>query len=195
MSNETSKSVLRRLHDSRFVSRYFVGSGIDIGCGKDSIGRYSDIFPFMGKVVPWDISDGDAQMMASVPDNSYDFVHSSHCLEHLVDPYEGLRNWFRILKPNGHIIVTIPDEDLYERGVFPSRSNFDHKCTFTIYKKESWSPKSINVMDLIKNLENVEIIKIELLDATFCKAFGDIDQTLGIGECAIEFILRKKEQI
>jgi len=193
MSNETSKSVLRRLHDSRFASRYFVGNGIDIGCGNDSIGRYSDIFPLMRKVVAWDISDGDAQMMVSVSNNSYDFVHSSHCLEHLVDPYEGLLNWFRILKPGGHLVITIPDEDLYERGVFPSKNNFDHKWTFTTWKQHSWSSKSINVFDLIKPLgDTVEVLKIELLDATFCKSFGDVDQTLGIGECAIEIVLRKK---
>ncbi|MEM1724783.1 MAG: hypothetical protein QXW71_03295 [Thermoplasmata archaeon] len=35
--------------------------------------------------------------MEGVPNCSYDFVHSSHCLEHLRDPREGLKNWFRIV--------------------------------------------------------------------------------------------------
>jgi len=32
--HETSKAVLRRLHDSRYITRYFVGDGIDIGAGR-----------------------------------------------------------------------------------------------------------------------------------------------------------------
>lgn len=192
MSNETSKSVLRRLHDTRFVSRYFVGSGIDIGCGKDSIGAYKETFPLITSVTPWDLSNGDAQIMNGVVNNTYDFVHSSHCLEHLQDPYEGIQNWFRILKPGGHLIVMIPDEDLYERGVFPSKSNPDHKWTFSIYKPSSWSRKSINVTNLLQSLgQSAQILKIELLDATFRPSLK-IDQTLSIGECAIEFIVKKQ---
>src|SRR3546814_12230808 len=65
---------------------------------------------------------------------------------------EGLRNWFRILKPGGHLIVTVPDEDLYEQGIFPSAYNPDHKWTFTIWKAASWSPKSRNLIDLVRSL-------------------------------------------
>src|SRR5260221_7032838 len=38
---------------------------------------------------------------------------------------------------------------LYEQGVFPSRFNGDHKSTFTISKASSWSPVSVNVLDLV----------------------------------------------
>jgi ubiquinone/menaquinone biosynthesis C-methylase UbiE len=34
--------------------------------------------------------------MAGVVDGSVDFVHSSHCLEHMVDVRETLKNWIRI---------------------------------------------------------------------------------------------------
>ncbi|MGH1556812.1 hypothetical protein ACRAWD_01360 [Caulobacter segnis] len=34
------------------------------------------------------------------------------------DPKEALENWLRILKPGGHLVCLIPDEDLYEQGVF-----------------------------------------------------------------------------
>ena len=85
----------------------------------------------------WDWEDGDAQYLSGVRDNSVDFIVSSHCLEHLVDPLEGLRNWIRVLKPGGHLIVTIPDEDLYEQGQWPSNNNLDHKHTFTVNKNSS----------------------------------------------------------
>ena len=100
----------------------------------------------------WDLDDGDAQYLEGVKDNTYDFVHSSHCLEHLHDPRQGLANWFRVVRPGGFLVITIPDEDLSEQGVFPRTNNNDHKWTFTIYKKNSWSAGSINVLELIMGL-------------------------------------------
>lgn len=52
-------------------------------------------------------------------DGKYDYVHSSHCLEHLIDPREGLPYWLREVRPGAYLIVTFPDEDLYEQGIFP----------------------------------------------------------------------------
>ena len=129
---ETSKALIRRLQDTRYASTYFKGEGIDIGAGDDPIAKYAQQFPLMTGVKIWDQPDGDAQMMAGVADNTYDFVHSSHCLEHMRDPYETFDNWLRICKPGGHIITTIPDEDLYEQGVWPSTHNPDHKMSWTI---------------------------------------------------------------
>jgi ubiquinone/menaquinone biosynthesis C-methylase UbiE len=67
----------------------------------------------MGFVQTWDIEDGDAQYMETVRDNTYDFVHSTHYLEHMIDPKIIFKNWIRIIKPGGHIITTVSDEDLY----------------------------------------------------------------------------------
>jgi SAM-dependent methyltransferase len=112
---EASKSLLRRMHDPRFFTRYFVGHGIDIGCGADNIEKFQYLFPMMRSCRGWDLADGDTQLLTSVPDCSFDFVHSSHCLEHLHDPCVALENWLRVLKPGGYLIVMIPDEDMYER--------------------------------------------------------------------------------
>lgn len=191
---ESSKSVMRRLHDSRFVTRYFVGQGIDIGAGPDSLGQYAEFFFAMTGCKAWDLPDGDAQLLATVGDASLDFAHSSHCLEHLRDPVEALRNWLRVIKPGGHVIVTIPDEDMYEQGIFPSVLNTDHKWTFTIHKDVSWSPRSVNLLELLARFAGeAEIVKIEKLDATYRYNLRRLDQTMTpLGECAIEFILRKR---
>src|SRR5262245_47143385 len=131
--HETSKAVMRRLHDSRFATRYFVGRGIDIGSGSDPLRQYVRQFPLMGSCRDWDLKEGDAQLLATLADGSLDFVHSSYCLEHMRDPREALHNWLRVLKPGGHLIVLVPEEDLYEQGVFPSTLNGDHKWTFTTH--------------------------------------------------------------
>lgn len=193
----TSNAVVRRLRDSRFITRYFVGNGIDIGAGRDLLILYQELFPKMGSVKAWDLADGDAQYLKGIPDESYDFVHTSHCLEHMVDPQVALQNWLRILKPGGHLICLIPDEDLYEQGVWPSTFNSDHKWTFTIHKGDrSWSTKSVNLIECFTELpENISVVKIELLDDTYRYQLPKFDQTLTpIGECAIEFILRKQPE-
>lgn len=115
----------------------FTGKGIDIGCGLD---------PIMPNARPFDIDDGDANKITEYINEEYDYVFSSHCLEHMHDPKQALLEWWKIVKTNGHLIFTVPDEDLYEQGYFPSLFNYDHKSTFTISKKVSWSPRSYNVL-------------------------------------------------
>jgi SAM-dependent methyltransferase len=191
---ECSKSISRRLSDPNFSNRYFVGRGLDIGGKPDPLKLYRDLFSRMEDVKTWDWEDGDAQYLASIKDNEYDFVHSSHCLEHLVDPHEGLANWFRAVRPGGYLVITVPDEDLYEQGVFPSTFNHDHKWTFTIFKKRSWSNRSLNILDLIRELgENAEPVRIEQLSATYRFSLPRYDQTITpVGECGIEWIIRKR---
>ncbi len=192
---ECSKSIARRLSDSNFVNRYFFGNGVDIGGKPDPLSLYVEMFCQMRSVKTWDLEDGDAQVMEGVSDGQFDFVHSSHCLEHLVDPYEGLKNWLRIVRPGGYLVITVPDEDLYEQGFFPSTFNKDHKWTFTIFKHHSWSQRSINVIDMIRGLgEDAELVRIEQLSSTYRFDLPRYDQTLTpVGECGIEFVIRKRE--
>jgi len=193
---ECSKSMNRRLSDSRFVRKYFVGEGIDIGGKPDPLAIYREFFPLMKCIRTWDLEDGDAQFLGEVSDHNYEFVHSSHCLEHLHDPIEGLKNWLRVLKDDGYLIITIPDEDLYEQGVFPSTFNLDHRWTFTLYKSTSWSDRSINVLDMVKELGSAAAVeKVELLDANYRYQLPRYDQTLTpVAECGIEMIIRKRSQ-
>ncbi|KAA0577947.1 methyltransferase domain-containing protein [Azospirillum sp. B21] len=190
---ELSKSIQRRLHDSRFLRRYFVGNGVDIGGKPDPLSLYQEFFPLMESVRIWDLEDGDAQFMHGVESNVFDFVHSSHCLEHMVNPTEALQNWFRIVRPGGYLIITVPDEDLYEQGIFPSTFNADHKHTFTIFKRKSWSNRSINLTKILSELPSqASVEKIELLDATNRFLLPRYDQTkTPVAESAIEFIIRK----
>ncbi|NBR61842.1 MAG: SAM-dependent methyltransferase [Actinobacteria bacterium] len=191
---ETCKSVTRRTYDSRFINMFFVGHGIDVGAGSDSLKHYKMYFPMITDVRAWDMPDGDAHYMSTVEDNAYDFVHSSHCLEHMDKPEIAFENWIRICKPGGHIIVTVPDEDLYEQGEWPSTYNGDHKTTWTIKKQSSWSPVSVNAVDFLGLfLDKIEIIKIDLANRYYIYDQGRWDQTAqGLSECALEFVVRKR---
>lgn len=191
---ELSKSIPRRQRDPNFITKYFVGEGVDIGGFPDPLSVYQEFFPLMTTCRIWDLNDGDAQFMNGVEDETFDFVVSSHCLEHLNDPILGIGNWFRIIKPGGHLVVTIPEEDLYEQGTWPSDKNLDHKHTFTIYKEKSWSPNSINVFELLKSLgSKADIRKVQVEDSGYRYQLPEFDQTLTpVSESAIEFIVRKK---
>ncbi len=192
--NECSKAVARRLHTPGFATHYFVGDGIDVGSGDDSLSKFALLFPHIRSMTDFDTQDGDAQHLALHADDRFDFLHSSHCLEHVLDPRIALRNWARVVRSGGHLIVLIPDEDLYEQGVWPSTFNTDHKHTFTICKAQSWSPASINLTDLFGAIADLaEPIRVEQLHQTFLLDQGRTDQTYNpVSECAIEFVLRRR---
>jgi SAM-dependent methyltransferase len=193
---ECSKSITRRLADPNFINRYFAGKGLDIGGKPDPLCLYQSLFCRMGEVRTWDWEDGDAQFLDSVENESFDFIHSSHCLEHLIDPSVGIGHWFRAVRRGGYLIVTVPDEDLYEQGVFPSTFNRDHKWTFTIHKQESWSERSINLIDLARKLgPEAELVRIEQLSSNYRFDLPRFDQTLTpVGECGIEMVIRKRPE-
>jgi SAM-dependent methyltransferase len=193
---ECSKSIVRRLHDANYIRKYFVGHGIDIGGKPDPLELYVELFPLCKSIRTWDWEDGDAQHMASVVDSQFDFVFSSHCIEHMVDPKLALKNWIRIVKLGGYLILTLPDEDLYEQGVFPSTFNRDHKWTFTIAKRDSWSNKSISLLHFLDQfISEVEIHRIEQINFDYRYDLPRCDRSIfPVGECAIELVLRKRQR-
>jgi SAM-dependent methyltransferase len=150
--NETTKS--KQYWGS--VERQAVrGKGIDIGCGRD---------PVTPDARGFDLEHGDANVISQFIKEQFDFVYSSHCLEHMHNPREAILEWWKLVQPGGCLFVTVPDEDLYEQGVFPSRLNTDHKATFTLSKSWSWSPASYNLLDLARSLPGGEIESLQLQD-------------------------------
>ncbi len=190
---ELTKAMSRRFHDVRYATRWFSGDAIDIGAGDDPLTNLRPFFPLLKKIDCCDKDDGDAMLMDWISDESYDTVHASNCLEHLMDPFLALKNWLRICRRGGHVVVTIPDEDLYEQGVFPSTFNSDHKWTFTIGKSKSWSSRSVNVIQLLGQVvDQARILKIELLDLGYIYGMPRMDQSRGLlAESSIEFVLEK----
>lgn len=174
---ETSKT--NKIRGKAFFEDYFSGKVIDIGSGDDLVCPWAERF---------DIEDGDANCVTKYREiNAYDTVHSSHCLEHMYDPKHAILEWWQLVKPGGHLVLVVPDEDLYEQGFWPSRFNPDHKTTFTLQKEESWSPVSHNVIDLVESLPNSECISIELQDRHYDYKLQTkhpprpIDQNIGFG--------------
>lgn len=191
---ETSKAIQRRIHDPNFANRYFTGVGLDILGGNDPLGLHNELFPKLKSVRSWSGEDGDPQTLPGVQNESFDFVHCVQALARMEDPRVATAHWFRVLKPGGHLILTVPDEDLYEQGEFPSTFAPSHRWSFTIHKAKSWSPKSVNLLDMLVRIgPAVEIVKVELLNANYRYRLPRFDQTLTpTGESAIEAVIRKR---
>jgi SAM-dependent methyltransferase len=191
---QTYKSALRRARDPAFLQSYFSGVGIDIGAGSDPLSAYTHLFPKVRRVLAWDKEHGDAIHMNGVPAEAFDFVHASDCLEHLSNPAQALARWLEIIKPGGYLVLTVPDEDLYEKGVWPSQFNAEHEVSFTIHKPYRAMPASFNVLDLVSDAARIASCeRIALIREHYDEEQPHLDQTLhGAAECAIEVVLRKR---
>lgn len=192
MGHEATKAANRRALDSVFADFYIHGKGIDICCGDDPLTLHKDKFPKMESCDLWDLEQGDAQYMTGVESNTFDFVHSSHGLEHMVNPGVAIAHWLRILKLGGHLIVTVPERFLYEKDYWPSRFNGDHKTRWEIYN--SFPGKDgISLITLLTSISNIKIKKIQLIEHGYDYNLPiEHDATASpIAECAIEFVVQK----
>ena len=189
---ETSKCQEGRKKEGHF-DLYLKGKGIDIGCGNDKLVVEE------GGVDCWDLNNGDAMLMKSIANETYDFVYSSHCLEHLEDVEISLYNWSRILKKGGCLYFAVPEYILFESMTFPSIFNTDHKQTFSYYIKKEQVKRDNHYYytDIIKIIENlnmeVEISKLEDNNYNYSKGTGGI-QTLDNASAQILFVAKKKEK-
>lgn len=53
----------------------------------------------------------EASKLKDVPDNSYDFLVASHCLEHCANPIGTVKEWLRVLENSGIILLILPHKD------------------------------------------------------------------------------------
>jgi SAM-dependent methyltransferase len=162
--NETTKA---KQYWGAIEKEATTGQGIDIGCGPDPVSPNARRF---------DIDDGDANVASQFVKEQFDFVYSSHCLEHMHNPKVTILDWWKLVRPGGYLFILVPDEDLYEQGVFPSRFNSDHKATFTVSKAQSWSPVSQNVLDLGRSLPDGEIVSLQLQDRGYDRSLMSYGQ-------------------
>jgi ubiquinone/menaquinone biosynthesis C-methylase UbiE len=104
---------------------------LDVGCGGVDLLRAIDA-PFM--IGLDQVAQGLSRIRAETPrvrlvcgdshslpvaDQSVDVVLAQHVIEHLEDPVRACREWLRVLRPGGDLLVLTPN------GRFPDTSVFD----------------------------------------------------------------------
>jgi SAM-dependent methyltransferase len=63
----------------------------------------------------------EATSLTGIENQCYDFVLSAHCLEHIANPLKALKEWQRVVKRGGSLVLVLPD---------PVRT-FDHRRPLT----------------------------------------------------------------
>jgi len=180
---QTLNAKNRRLQEG-FFEKYLKGSGIDI-CTSDD--------PVTSDCRTWDIAwgDPDATFMEGIDDEAFDWVYSSHGLEHLSDPETGLKNWFRILKPRGFLILYVPDRELCGKSkLLPDPQSKDHTFYFTIDKDEA--PCTFGIVQMIQRTlgaKNYRTIYVKECASGNNSAFGNVFDLYG--EHSIECVIQK----
>lgn len=187
MSDETRKCT--QMRKEKGYDKFFQGKGIDIGCGTDIIDKST--WGGITEVQPYDVQHGDANTCDNLEDNTYDFVYSSHCLEHMHDPKIALTNWIRVTKSGGYIVFCIPHEVYYEKYNWPSRFNSDHKTSWAMEFKSNL-PKSVFVPEFLASFDNVKVVLAETNLRNFDFNKFSQDQTRNDAICQIDVVLRKK---
>jgi SAM-dependent methyltransferase len=66
----------------------------------------------------------DAIDLAGIASEKYDFVLSSHSLEHIANPLKAIEEWIRVLKNGGALFIVVPDKHYI----------FDHKRPYTTFE-------------------------------------------------------------
>lgn len=133
---------------------YTRGKGLDIGCGPfktyphfigvDNL-HHNHEFGWDGK--PDIVTNADDLTLFAT--ESMDFVFSSHTLEHMVDPRETLKEWFRVIKIGGYLVLYLPSDKLYPKVGEPG-ANPDHKVNLNQQSVIEWM-KPLGSWDLVEN--------------------------------------------
>ena len=66
----------------------------------------------------------EANNLQAIPNESYDFLIASHCLEHCANTLLTIREWLRVVKKGGTIMLILPDK----------RYTFDHQRPVTNFE-------------------------------------------------------------
>lgn len=133
---------------------YTRGRGVDLGCGPDKafphfigVDDYTATAQFGISMKPDVVSN--VTKLDVFGSASMDFAYSSHCLEHVEDYRAALKEWWRIIKPSGYLILYLPHKDFYPNIGQPG-ANPDHKHDF-VPQDIVDSMKDIGAWDLVRN--------------------------------------------
>lgn len=102
------------------IVRSFVDGGkvVELGCGPiktvaDSVGidriPKGEVIPHVGRVSVADIV-ADVSDTLPLEDKSFDVLIARHILEHCVDAVKVIKEWSRVLKVGGKMVIAVPNE-------------------------------------------------------------------------------------
>lgn len=130
-----------RMARSLVAQKYLEGSGLEIGAfasptlaplgvkvryvDRVSADYWADNEEYRGvKIVEPDVID-DGATLSTILNDSQDFVVSFQMLEHVPNTMETLKNWIRVIKPGGLLVISVPDKR-YTRDRARQTTSLEH---------------------------------------------------------------------
>jgi len=118
---------------------YTRGMGLDLGCsyykpfrhfiGVDNLSYHGENMSSNEELMLRLSVDvvADAQRLPMFSSQSMDFVFSSHLLEDFKDTESVLREWWRVIRPAGHLVLYLPHKELFPNiGTYSSNHSHEH---------------------------------------------------------------------
>jgi len=129
------------------VASYLRGIGLDLGCAKAKVCEGAIGIDNAHKEADIQIDLGGVDALGIFADGAFDYVFSSHCLEDFLATDAILAEWWRVIKPGGHLILYAPDPDYYPK-IGTAGANPTHKRD--LYWQDVWK--------IVKGLGNAKLI-------------------------------------
>ena len=107
------------------VLRYIKGNGLDLGSGLGKVKQSALGIDFGENGINW---VGNVTQLHWFHDNVLDYVFSSHCLEHMHNEVEVVKEWKRVVKPGGYVVIYLPDDNYFDNG--PQLKQGEHKRVY-----------------------------------------------------------------
>jgi SAM-dependent methyltransferase len=169
--------------ESGFFARYMQGHGAEIGFA----GYIEGCVPILENCDGFELGmPGYDGVHLPYHDGEIDYVYSSHCLEHIYNWVPVIQEWFRVIRPNGHIITVVPHRDLYEKKMdLPSRFNADHKRFFTSHSL---------IAEFGHALPHNSFRIVHLCENDAGHDYHQAPEEHSLGQYEIEIVIRKIEQ-
>jgi SAM-dependent methyltransferase len=92
----------------------------------------------------------DATDLNKIENNKYDFLLSSHCLEHVANPIKALKEWNRVIKNDGCMVLVLPNpEFMYDHK--RERTSFQHLVKD--WENDTQESDTTHIQDVIDNCD------------------------------------------
>ena len=154
--------------EGKLIAEWVRGENVlEVGCGMKKTVPFAigvDRIP-KGEQIPGvaphlrSVADITANAEGPIPveDGKFDTVISRHVLEHIVHDVQAVREWKRILKHGGRLIVAVPNHEI--RNTIPM--NYEHVRAWTPKSmKEFMESQGFKTVDLLDPKNNVSFVAV-----------------------------------
>ncbi|HUV65523.1 MAG TPA: methyltransferase domain-containing protein [Sedimentisphaerales bacterium] len=117
------------------IASYLRGTGLDLGAGDGKVCKEAIGIDIGGTAADIKLDLSEDRALGIFADGSFDYIFSSHCLEDFKCTEAILREWWRVIRPGGHLILYGPDRDYYP-NVGTTGANPNHQVD--LYWQDVW---------------------------------------------------------